>query len=377
MKLLLLFLLCLLGVPGAKAVAPDTIPLHMEHNLLFIPVQIDGQPHRFILDTGATTTLIGEHLLHETDAACDSIPVTDVSGRTHLLLRRRFHRLQLGAQTMPSLAVLPIQTEGTLWECLGAEGFIGSDVWQGRMLTIDVKHGYALIGESGSLPRSLRKYRVPMQLGQDGRPYIDIQVGQLTMPQALFDSGDTGLFSPNAYSFQQLRTRFTPAIWKGQVTDAAVGSHTFALHGAVPPDSLWRVDFPQWRLGNASFEGVSSVAGGPAPLSSVGAPLAKYGRIVIDYGEKRFYFIPYEDAPQVEPLPDVGFQLADGRIAVGLVWPRSKAYAQGLRAGMRVQAVNGEELDDDICRLLQLRDTKVIETLTVDDGRGRLLVVRF
>lgn len=368
--ILCLYTLCAWGIQAANPI--DTIPLHSKHGLLFIDVQIDGQTHPFILDTGMPISLVGSHLLTESDAPADSLQTVDTGGRIRKLPRSRFGRLQIGGQTMPPLSVLSTSLKGSLWECLGAEGFIGNDVWQGRKLTIDVKQGYATVSESGKLPKSFRKYRVPMQIGKDGMLYIDVQVGKLTMPQALFDSGDTGLFNPNAYSFQQLRTRFNPDVWEGKITDATTGSHAIALHGVVPADSLWRVEFPQWGLGNTSFKGVSSVAGGQSPVSSVGSPLAKYGRIIIDYGAACFYFIPYEEKPQVSLLPDWNFQPAGGHIVVSLVWPRSQAYAQGLRPGMRVVSVNGKPLNNDICLLLSLQEDGEIQSMQTIDAAGTL-----
>ncbi len=166
-------------------------------------------------------------------------------------------------------------------------------------------------------------------------------------------------------------TRFAPSLWGGRVADAATGSHAVALGGAAPQDSLWRVEFPQWRLGNTAFTGVSSVAGGQAPISSIGAPLSRYGQIILDYGKEKFYFIPYEQGPvPVKPVRDFQVQYADGRLFVGLVWPRSHAYAQGVRPGMRVTEADGQPLDDDFCRLIRLLDRQGRCTLTLE-GEGK------
>ena len=57
--LLLLFLCCIIGGKSYVAHSSDTIPLCLAHGLLVIPVQIDGQGHNFILDTGMTRLMMG------------------------------------------------------------------------------------------------------------------------------------------------------------------------------------------------------------------------------------------------------------------------------------------------------------------------------
>lgn len=368
--LLLLILYCLASLTSLAANLSDTIPLRLAHGLLLIPVQIDGQEHDFILDTGMSCSMVGTHLLKETDAPQDNRRTMDAAGRTNAVQAFRFNRLRIGSRQIQPLNVLPLPLDDTIWQCLGAEGFIGNDALQGLMLTIDTQAGHVILSESRKQPKAMKEYAVPMEWGENEIPYIAVQVGKLTMRETLFDTGSTSLFTPNEYSFRQLQTRFAPSEWGGRIADATSGSTAIALSGAVPQDSLWRVEFPQWSLGHTAFAGVTSVAGGQAPISSVGAPLTRYGKVILDYKRKEFYFMPYQqDAVQVKSAHDFQVQYADGRLFVGLVWPRSQAYAQGVRQGMRVTEADGQPLEDDFCRLIHLLDEKGRCTLTLE-GEG-------
>ena len=366
-SLVLLILCCLVSIHSHATSLSDTIPLRLAHGLLIIPVQIDGQKHDFILDTGMTRSIVSTHLLDEANMLKDSLQTVDIAGHLTHSPAFRFSHLRIGNRQIPPLTVLPLPLEGTIWQCLGAEGFIGNDALQGLMLTIDTRKGYVIFSESRKPPKAMKGYIVPMAWGEYGVPYIEVQVGKLTMQQTLFDTGSTSLFSPNEYSFRQLQTRFSPSQWKGRIIDATIGSNTIALSGATPQDSLWRVEFSQWNLGHTAFAGVSSVAGGQAPISSVGAPLTQYGKVILDYKRKEFYFIPYQQGTiQVKPVQDFQVQYADGHLFVGLVWPRSQAYAQGVRPGMRVTEADGQPLNDDFCRLIRLLNQKGHCTLTLE-----------
>ena len=366
-SLVLLILCCLVSIHSHAASLSDTSPLRLAHGLLIIPVQIDGQKHDFILDTGMTRSIVSTHLLDETNMLKDSLQTVDVAGHLTHSPAFRFSRLRIGNRQIPPLTVLPLPLEGTKGQCLGAEGFNVNDALQGPMLTIDTREGYVICSESRKQPKAMKGYIVPMEWGEYGVPYIEVQVGKLTMQQTLFDTGSTSLFSPNEYSFRQLQTRFSPSQWKGRIIDATIGSNTIALSGATPQDSLWLVEFSQWNLGHTAFAGVSSVAGGQAPISSVGAPLTQYGKVILDYKREEFYFIPYQQGTvQVKPVQDFQVQYADGHLFVGLVWPRSQAYAQGVRPGMRVTEADGQPLNDDFCRLIRLLNQKGHCTLTLE-----------
>ncbi len=65
-------------------------------------------------------------------------------------------------------------------------------------------------------------------------------------------------------------------------------------------------------------------------------------------------------------MQDFQVQYADGHLFVGLVWPRSQAYAQGVRPGMRVTEADGQPLNDDFCRLIRLLNQKGHCTLTLE-----------
>lgn len=130
-------------------------------------------------------------------------------------------------------------------------------------------------------------------------------------------------------------------------------------------------------IGTNGIHRLSSVAGGQAPISHIGAPLTRYGKIILDYPKEKFYFIPYGQGPvQVTPMHDFQVQYADGRLFVGLVWPHSQAYAQGVRPGMRVTEANGQPLDDDFCRLIHLLDRKGCCILTLE-GEGKSIQIDY
>ena len=153
---LILFLLLALSLPASGQTPSDTIPLRLAHGLLVIPVQIDGQEHNFILDTGMTRSMVGTHLLSEADAQPDSLRTMDAAGRiTHQPIFR-FNNLQIGNRQIHPLDVMPLPLEGTVWQCLDAEGFIGNNALQGLMLTIDTQAGHVILSESRKQPKAMK-----------------------------------------------------------------------------------------------------------------------------------------------------------------------------------------------------------------------------
>ena len=101
----------------------------------------------------------------------------------------------------------------------------------------------------------MKRIRRTDEMGRIRSAYIEVQVGKLTMHETLFDTGSTTLFTLTEYSFRQLQIRFNPSEWGGKITDATIAAKPSSW---APPDSLWRVELPQWQLGQTAFTGVSS-----------------------------------------------------------------------------------------------------------------------
>lgn len=78
-SLVLLILCCLVSIHSHATSLSDTIPLRLAHGLLIIPVQIDGQKHDFILDTGMTRSIVSTHLLDEANMLKDSLQTVDIA----------------------------------------------------------------------------------------------------------------------------------------------------------------------------------------------------------------------------------------------------------------------------------------------------------
>lgn len=119
---------------GHYAAIPVSVPAE---DALVLAVSIDGTPMRALLDTGASTSLIGApgiYRLGLTSAAMSGDPANQIGGlgpRLRTVHLHRFGSIKVGEQTTdsPSIWVEPVRLTPIVDMLLGADWLAGRRVW--------------------------------------------------------------------------------------------------------------------------------------------------------------------------------------------------------------------------------------------------------
>lgn len=119
---------------GHYTAIPVSVPAE---NAMVLPVSIDGTPMRALLDTGASTSLIGApgiYRLGLTPAAMTGDPSNQIGGLGPRLLTVHLHRfgsIRVGEQTTdsPSIWVEPVRLTPIVDMLLGADWLAGRRIW--------------------------------------------------------------------------------------------------------------------------------------------------------------------------------------------------------------------------------------------------------
>lgn len=369
MKTLRLMLLCacLLGAgirpAGAQEVSirpeeknfADTIPVEFFQNWIIIPVTIHGKAHRFIFDTGASYSVVRPDMLPASTRIVRRDSVGDAHSRKREMAFGELCGLSIGKLRFPCYPVLLHSTEGdTPWKCAGIDGFIGGDILQCLSVKIDKRKKQLIWTDRRKWFKADKGASRTMKVIHN-RPFVEVQIGKVKETDVLFDTGDNGSFYSLCRDvFHQLKA-FKPKRWKGEVTAITRGVTGFGLFGLAATDSISRVRLPEWKLngirfGNVETQTCTSVS------SRIGAGLLDYGQVILDYPQRKFVFVPYQEEGLIN-VPDLGqysIGYEDGHIFLSLIWGDSDLYRQGARQGDRVLEINRIPLEDDLCRMMEV-----------------------
>ena len=145
--------------PSCTLLPVATLALQAEPTGLYVPVAINGQHVKLLLDTGSVQSLLTsesahrlglrvEHLLDDTDVLI-GFAIEGVGGRRHVD-RAWTHKVELGLARLSGIAFPVVWSVHTSWTP-SEDGILGMDILSGYDLDLDVGHGLLALYNPGSL----------------------------------------------------------------------------------------------------------------------------------------------------------------------------------------------------------------------------------
>jgi predicted aspartyl protease len=141
-------------------------------DLVFAPVSVNGDgPFLFLVDTGATTTLVSESLARRLDLkTLGTHPIYTLAG-SRTTARHLVDRLQIGDETVSRVEVLASSLEGVQAVEPAVAGVLGQDVLGSRNYLLDYANRRLAFDPDGAVRAGLSGIPVPLSYA-DERPML-------------------------------------------------------------------------------------------------------------------------------------------------------------------------------------------------------------
>lgn len=290
-------------------------------------------PYRFLIDTGASVTLISPELAarygsKDPLAEAALVRVRSAQGETAQLSSTTIRRLELGGAEFENVPAL-------IYDCadftshfgVKIDGILGFPLFRETLLTLDYPHSRVLLEPRSSTPLLPG---VTIAFNNDRRtPIIPVRIGEQNFV-ALIDSGSDAALSLNPFGLQpdfsiQPRAGVTVATLSGD-REQRIGRLAKPLYIGD-----YAVDSPVTDL--------------TEDLSSIGSGILKNFSVTFDQERNRVTF--YRDS--LLPIPTeprrssgLSFNKTPAYWRVASVVPGSPAEAAGIQRGDLVTRINGE-----------------------------------
>ena len=314
------------------------IPFTMVKNTIILELSIEGNPHRFLLDTGGGFMISEELAQRYGFPVQSSIEVGDVNRQELQLNRVNVPEIALGEWTFRNrLAVVYPGWGDFPNSCFALDGMIGRDFFTGAILHFDYQAGILRLTQDASVVSLVEADATPLRINERGLPEALIRINGAGK-FILFDSGSGDLYSPKTSKAKRLPQELHLTF---------EGIFSFGLSkGKIKSSERYATLVDELIVGGGQFNNFHSQF---SKLTSarLGAALLYYGQVTLDYGNQKFYFSPYTDAPEPQRLQSfgVGFTSLDGRYIVKWVLEDSPAEKAGLRFGQTVLQINDLSLE--------------------------------
>ncbi len=293
-------ILSLLFAVGAAQAQTAEVPFKLINGSIFVDATVDSIEGRYFVDTGAPMALLHHRAQKSNYQPIGRMPIIDPRGqKTEGVPVVLINSLEMGQfRTSGGLQVL-VLGKGDNLEMTGADGVIGSNFLTQMVVRFDPRREVIIL--SGSVePYGLSEEDgIPMRVGAAGHVFVNIDMGNGVVEEAMFDSGSKNLFEMSGGAYERLAGG--PAI---EIIDESR-----------------RVKIHEFNVGSGKFTDATAGVLRGGPVSLLGAELLKYGIVTLDYPRQRFYFEPFSDEPvdAYEAVWDVRIMSVGGELRVASV----------------------------------------------------------
>ena len=328
-----------------------TIPYVDVNSKVIISAEVNGKQCRFIVDTGACTTISKElfDVLHPD--VVTTMPVRDAGNSLDSLKLVSLKAIKLGDITFNDIPAFVGKADNAIFNCLKVDGLIGSNLLRSTTIQFGSGTRTVVLTDDSSRLKTDKKNGAKMDLDAvQSNPYIWVTFKSKRAKgrdNVLFDSGLGGFYQLSQKSY--IQTFSTVRLF--DILAQASGSFSFGFHGAIKSEEHYRLFAPKLEINNASFKN-STIDTGEGH-SYLGADLFKYGIVTLDYINKMFYFAPFskEEIELAEKQWPYTSTYNDGKLVVGIVW--DKKWEGKINVGDQIISLDGISYENaQLCELL-------------------------
>lgn len=325
------------------------VPYNYQAGKIMIEATVNQVKGRFLIDTGAPCCVSYTFAQKASiDVQGQMVSVEDSNGQTSMLPIVSLQTLSLDGKTTFRHLDAMVWDEGNPVEDFGVDGIIGYNLFKQGILGFDSQAHMLMFTNSGEgLDRMAGHFAIPM-IADRFLTLLPVQLGEQACDTVMFDSGAEAFYEVSTKSFQRLEKQpdVMSVLGKGE------GVLSLGAAGLEQKTLKHRVCFPQLRLGSLDFQQVTSITTEAAD-SRLGTGILRYGKVIIDYLQNRFFYIPYhpQESPNLyEKEWDVVITSMNGHLYAGMVWD----YAHlPLKGGEQIVEVNGQDTEEvDTIQLL-------------------------
>jgi PDZ domain/Aspartyl protease len=353
-----------------------TVPFELRGDFAIVEVAVNGIPTRLILDTGSGALVLDTAFARASNISMSRFQHGSANGsrRTPVLIGNA-DSVRIGPALLMGTRVAAVDFDavraGVGWDVHGALGYeffdryvVEVDYAQ-RILTLHEPAGYVYSGKGVVIPVSIERNLPVASATIRTRKGGDIQA-RLTM-----DLGTSG------YSMK-LASRFA-RVHKLTADTATVSGPFGAGVGGMSEGDLLRL--PALKLGELAVERPSVAlsretegawGNSAANDGTIGAPIFKRARIIVDYARSRIIIEPGDGFGRPDSVDASGLYVTStggpGGLRITDVVTGSAAGKAGLLPGDMVVSVDG--------RAAQTLTVPEIRSLFREAGRNRRVVVR-
>lgn len=350
---------------------------------IIIDVKINNKIRKFILDTGAPTSISPEIKSEGKFKQIINSDVTDANGKSGNIDAIQIPEFSINGLVFLNNYALQI-TDMSFFECFNVEGIIGSNSLRNSVVEFDFKSNkvtissnfksfrYGKIKENKLFFKDLQStpiLKVKMKLG-----YLNLN------EEVMFDSGDDSFYSISTNNINQLLSlinekKIPEELQKISQSDllgiiaSSNGSFSFSLFGFETENNHYKFKIQDFAFGTTNFDNIIATTT-YGSNSRIGTEILNHGKLTLDYKRKKFYFQEYNNHKEIDvkhKFKSIFPSFENDKFIVGIIWDNN--LKDKIKVGDEIVKVNDIEFSKlTKCQIMRMSfdDLKDFDNLKVE-----------
>ena len=356
---------CLLAPQACAQPRPAVVvPFELRGDVVLVQASVNGTGALLILDTGSGVSVVDSALAHEAGLAMNGPRVTVAGNRSTSMQLGTAKSVRVGRAELSDILIAPVSFSA-VQERMGYDvrGSIGYELFQRYVVAIDFDARTLTLRDPREFSYTGSGVVLPVRV-ENRHPVADVSVVTRShgtiVARMVLDLGSS------SYALR-FATDYARAHGLADDTTTIAGPFGAGVDG-VTEGQLLR--FPQLRIGALTIERPSAAlsheetgafGAGAQADGTVGMPVFKRTRMIIDYSRSRVIFEPTGRLDMPDTVSTNGLSVVSQgparTLRVGYVMSGSPGDVAGVRVGDELAAVDGRSTDGmvvyEVTRLLR------------------------
>ncbi len=321
----------------------EEIPFEFVLNKIIVPVQIKGKTYRFMVDTGASTSISKKLRDSLGFSSISKVQMTDATMKkdsVEVVLLKSFKLGNIEIENTPTW-IFNI----SFLDCFEIDGIIGSNSLRHSVVQFSLPDKKLRITDNAEKLKNIKPEEA-QEMGKDfqSRPFFELSVFAKGKEEGfnlelVFDSGHGGLLDLSIRNYYEVK-KVRPDLL-GEV-EKATGNNYSGFLGAGADTLKYRIPLEGIGIGGVGlYNGTIQTIENNNSL--LGTEVLEHIILTLDYPKDTVYITPIDEtekdvSEEILPIEPI---FKNGRLEVGLIW-ESENYPN-IHVGDEIIAINDFE----------------------------------
>ncbi|WP_026976315.1 retropepsin-like aspartic protease [Flavobacterium tegetincola] len=355
----------------------EEIRYELVKDKIIVPVTINGQVFRFLLDTGAPN-IISKRLFDALGLVeSTSLNINDANNLTQSMHATEIPNLKIGTLNFKNqIALIYDIHSNNLLSCYNIDGFIGSNLFRKSILKVSPSQQKIYITNNVKNLSPKTKPSKMELVGSQKAPYVKFNfVGKNNNKASELVLIDTGM--DGYYDMANLNFNYFSESGIFEIVGESTGVSGIGIFGAGPSNLQRLLKVENAIVNTIVFKNLI-IETTDDMNSRIGLAFLDHSDLILDFKHKEVYFETRDTVLLEDKVPKYIPTMIDNKFVIGMVWDQN--LAKSMTSGDEIISIDSKKVNElSPCEIMDLRSTfknKTNYTIEIKNKENKIVSLK-